>query len=478
MMKNLKQFILFLPVVIVILISCSPLKNIEERPVFKPVPSSFQGITDTANAATISWKQYFTDPHLLSLIDTALLNNWDVKIALQRIDYALSDVLTARSVLKPSVNAGIVAGLRKFGLYTMDGAGNASTEIKPGKMVPENLPDYFIGLQTSWEIDLWGKLRNKKKAALSRFLATAEGRNIVITNLVAQVAINYYELITLDHTLKTINETIGLQENALSIVRVQKEAAAANELAVQQFESGLLHLRTMALEAMQLLAVTENEINFLLGRYPQTIPRDSSLFFNALPVQVRPGIPSALLQNRPDIREAEFELAASKADVLSAKAAFYPSLNINGNIGYQAFKAGMLFTTPESIAYSLLGSLAAPLINKAAIRAEFNKANAKQLEALYSYQKTIANGYREVYNEILQIKSLEQVYNLKVNETNILVKAVETSNELFKRGRATYLEVLLTQQNRLQSRLELINTKRNQFYSTINIYKALGGGWK
>lgn len=476
-MKQLQYIILFFSIIIATVFSCSPVQNVQQVYI-KPAPASFDGNTDTISSASLNWKQFFTDKYLLALIDTTLANNWELQIALQRLKQAQSDVLFAKGAMLPSVNGGAAASINKFGVYTMDGAGNKGTEIYNGKEIPKVLPDYFVGLQTAWEADIWGKLNNQKKAAAARLLSTEEGKNLVITSLVSEVATYYYQLNGLDQTLKIIDTTIGLQENALEIVKVQKEAAAANELAVKQFEAQLLNLRSQRLAVLQQIAETENNINYLAGRYPQPIQRDTSFFANNIPSQVKLGIPAALLQNRPDIRQAEFDLAAAKADVQSARAAFYPSLNIGGTLGFQAFKTGLLFRTPESVAYSLLGSLSAPLINRSAIKAQFNRANAVQLEALYNYQKTVVNGYIEVYNEMLKIKNLQQVMEVKTNEVNVLTQSVETSEVLFRTGRATYLEVLIAQQNAVQAKLELAETKTNQFLSTVNIYKALGGGWR
>jgi len=359
----------------------------------------------------------------------------------------------------------------------MDGAGNSSTYITPGQIVPTNLPDHYYGLQSSWEVDIWGKLRNKKKAAIAHYLASVEGKNWVITNLIAEVATTYYELLALDIELEIIQETIVLQNNQLSIIRVEKEAGRANELAVKQFEGQLYNSQSLEIEILQQITETENKLNFLLGRYPQPILRDKLTFSQSIPVQVFIGMPSDLLSHRPDIRKAEYELIASKANVQAARAAFYPSLNITAGVGLQAFQMQYLLN-PQSLAYGVMGSLAAPLINQSAVKANFRTAKASQLEALYTYQKTILNGYVEVYNQMTNINNLERIYTLKNNEVAVLNNSIETASELYLTGRATYLEIVVTRKNALQSRLELIEIKKRQYNSVINIYRALGGGWE
>jgi len=477
-MKNNNYKIIFSVLILCFaLISCKISKPLENNTV-KNMPQSFAASKDSSNSADIKWKGYFNDANLIELIDISLKNNMDMLIALQRIEAAGAVLLLRKGAMLPNLNFGVSAAQRRFGLYTMDGAGNISTQITPGQIVPINLPDYFIGLQTSWEIDVWGKLRNKKKAAIARYLSSVEGKNAVVTNLIADLANSYYELLALDNELDIIRETIKLQENALELISIQKQAGVANELAVQQFQAQVFNSKTMEFEVQQKITEGENKINVLMGRYPQAITRNKSELNKALPFNPSIGIPTHLLKNRPDIKKAEFELIASSADVKSAKAAFYPSLNINGSLGFQAFKTGLLFTNPQSLAYSLLGNLMAPLINRSAIKAEFKTANALQQEALYNYQKTILNGYVEVYNEVARINNLEKIVDFKTQQANALSQSIETSSDLFKTGRATYVEVLMTQQGSLQSKLEVIDAKKRQYHAIVDIYKALGGGWK
>ena len=458
------------------LTSCVPTKTVQHTST-KPAPPLYKIGSDSANIATISWKEYFSDKNLISLIDTALINNYDVLIALQRIEAASARVQFSKGMLLPSVSAGGVAAIRRYGLYTMDGAGNATTDILPGQIVPVNLPDYFVALQTSWEADITGKLHSRKKASVARYLSSVEGKNWLITNLVAEVASTYYELQALDSELEIIRENITLQENALSVVTIKKEAMAATELAVEQFQAQLLNTKSLEAKIDQKIIVIENQINFLLGRYPQPIMRDRTILTQTIPSQIQTGVPSDLLRNRPDIKQAEFELMAAKADVKAARAAFYPSLNITGGLGFQAFQPNLLFTTPQSFVFSLVGGLSAPLINRSAIKAHFKGASAYQVESLYNYQKSILNGYVEVFNQLNNINSLQRIFALRNEEVNVLSQAIETSSELFRTGRATYLEVLLTQQIALNARLDFIDVRKRQLLSNVNIYKALGGGW-
>ncbi|MFT3703769.1 MAG: TolC family protein [Agriterribacter sp.] len=445
----------------------------------KSVPSSYvDSTTDSTNMAEIQWRSFFKDTTLLSLIDTALKNNQELNITLQEIEIAKNEVLARKGAILPSAAIRAGAGFEKVGRYTSQGAGDASTDIKPGTEVPDVLPDYMLGLYATWEVDIWKKLRNAKKAAVTRYLSTVEGRNFVLTNLIAEIANCYYELVALDNQLVIVKQTIELQKNALEIVKIQKQAARATELAVQKFEAEVRGSQSLEYDILQKITEAENNINLLLGRFPQAIPRDKSNFLGLIPQNVNSGIPSQLLANRPDVRQAELDLAAAKIDVQVARAEFYPSVDISASIGLQAFNPAYLVRLPQSLLYSLAGDLVAPLINRSAIKAEFYSANARQLQALYNYQRTVLNAYLEVANQLSKINNLGKSYDLKTQQVDALTKSIDISNDLFKSARVDYFEVLMTQRDALEARLDLIDTKKEQMNAVVNVYKNLGGGWK
>ncbi len=448
-----------------------------------PVPESFGQTAQTQdannNTSALQWKDYFKDQNLVDLIDVALKNNQELNITLQEIEIAKNDIRVKKGLLLPTVGVRAGAGIEKVGRYTSQGAGDATTEIKPGVETPDPLGDFTIAAYANWEVDIWKKLRNSKKAALNRYLATVEGKNFVITNLIAEVADSYYELLALDNQLDIINQTIKLQSNALEIVKIQKQAARATELGVKKFEAEVLTSKSMEFDIRQQIKEAENKINFLLGRYPQEIKRTSSTnFLSLLPAAVSSGIPSQLLANRPDVKQAELELVAAKLDVKVARAEFYPSLDISAAFGVQAFKPAYLFTFPESILYSLAGDLAAPLINRNAIKAEFASANARQLQALYNYDRTVLNAYLEVSNQLSKIENLQKGYDLKSQQVDALNTSIDVSNDLFKSARVDYFEVLMTQRDALEAKLELVDTKKEQLNAAVHVYRDLGGGWK
>jgi NodT family efflux transporter outer membrane factor (OMF) lipoprotein len=448
--------------------SCEDLRRHGKKTELAPEKTaSFTGVSQ--------WRKHFTDPKLQALTEQALKNNLDLKIALERIEMAKAQITAARGMLAPKVSGVAGAGIQRFGLYTMDGAGNSTTPIYDGRIVPRDVQDYTVGLQTSWEIDLWGKLRSKKASATARLLASVEGRNLVQTHLIADLATAYYELLALDAEITNIDETIKIQRDALETVQTQKKAGSANELAVQQFEALLFNLQGMRLDTQQHIVEQEGVICTMLGDPQRPIARNRASLMNSTLPHLSSGVPADMLKNRPDIRRAEFELAATKADVKAAKAAFLPSVSINGVLGLQAFQSNVLLNI-HSATYSALGGLVAPLINRKAIQAEFDHANASQLEALSTYQQSIVNGYVEVHNQMAFIRILKDLQTLKTKEVHLLIESVATATDLFRTRRATYIEVLNAQQNALKARLQLIGVTKRQFQVQANLYQALGGG--
>lgn len=456
--------------------SCSSSKKTQNTIAHKDLPSSYN---DQRNVALtrINRNTFLNDSILNNLIDSAFIYNTDLQMAFQKIEMAKSNLQFYKGKLNPEVNFNLSSGIRRFGLYTMDGAGNSSTDILPNKRVPVNLPDFFTGFQANWEVDFRGRLSNQKKAAYSKLLSTEEGIKYIKTNLVTEIATRYYELIGFDKELEIIKATITKQKEALEYVKAQKDAGKTNELAVLQFSGQLQNLLMLELEIQQQILRTENSLNILVGRFPQTIQRNKESLYLAN-IQLEKGLPSDLLNFRPDIKAAELNLNAAKLDVKAAKAAFLPSFNILSGIGFQAFNTNYLFRTPESMAFNLLGGLVAPLVNKSAIKANFNAANANEIEALSMYQQKIINGYVEVVNEFAELNNLSAINAIAVKKNEETNLAVENALSLYKSARVPYLDVIVAQQNALQSNIELINIAKRKKITALNVYRSIGGGWE
>lgn len=475
--RKMKGFLLGV-IAVVSIYGCVPTREIRTEETSLPENYQVSAGMDTLNTARIKWKEFFSDPKLIALIDTALVNNQELNIMLQQVSMAKNEIQARKGEYLPSVNIQAAAEVEKIGRYTSQGANDANTDIRPGEEFPEPLPNYGVGAFASWEIDVWKKLRNSKKAAVMEYLSTVEGKNFMITNLISEIAESYYELQALDNQLAIIEQNLDIQSNALKTVKLQKQAAKATELGVKRFQAEVLKNRSELYAVRQEITETENRLNFLIGRNPKAIDRNSEDFLEKRIDTIFTGIPSQLLENRPDIRKAEFELAAAKLDTKVAKANFYPSFSINAGVGLEAFSTKFLTSTPESLVYSLAGDMVAPLINRNAIKAEYNTANDRQIQAIFEYEKTILNAFIEVKNGISRLENLSKSYELKEDQVNALTESIEITNKLFRSARADYLEVLLTQRETLESRMELVETKKEQLLARVGLYRNLGGGWQ
>lgn len=474
---QLKLFyrVLTMLVLLTVLLQCKSAENtvrLENR----NMPSTFNSVGDSATIAKINWREYFRDSILAALIDSALSRNQELNITLQEIEISKNEVRARRGEYLPFIGLRASGGVEKEGRFTRPGAVEENVDIEEGKAFPEPLPDYLFGAYASWEVDIWKKLRNSKKSAALRYLASIEGRNFMITNLIGEIANTYYELVALDNLLDIVKKNIDLQSNALEVVRQQKDAARITQLAVNRFEAQLLNTKTLEYDIRQRIVEAENKMHFLTGTFPTQIPRDASALANIATDSIAYGLPSQLLTNRPDIRRAEFELSAAKLDVQVARANFYPSFTLFAGAGFHAFDAKYL-VKPESILYSLGGDLVAPLVNRNAIKAAYNSANARQLQAVFNYERTILTAYLDVVTELSAIENSNKSFKTKAQEVDILMQSITISNNLFRSARADYLEVLLTQREVLESKMELIEIRAKLANAKVNIYKAVGGGW-
>ncbi len=433
--------------------------------------------SNEVSAAKLDWHDFFDDANLQSLIDTAISNNKEVNILAQRISMAANEIQARKGEYKPFVSFGAGAEIEKSGRYTRNGAVEEQLDIKEGKAFPDPLPNYQFGLQASWELDVWKKLRNATQVAVMEYMASQEGQRFLITNLVAEIGNAYYELVALDNQLVNLDQNISIQQNALAATKELKQYARASALAVKRFEAEVKKNESRRYVIKQKQVELENRINFLLGRTPQPIVRSSEGFMDLQPKVLSTGLPSELLENRPDIRQAELELKAAKLNIKVAKANFYPSFSIGANVGFQAFNPKYLLNLPTSLAYTLGGEVVAPLINRNAITAVYKNASASQIKAAYEYEQSIINAYTEVSNQMANIDNLEKNYQLKQVQVDALNESTEIANQLFKAARAEYLEILLTQREVLEAKSELIETKQKQMSAMINLYRSLGGGW-
>lgn len=458
---------------------CVVTKSTPHKPV--AVRGAFAHNDSTTTSQRLSKQLLFNDEHLVALIDSAVKQNPDVLAAAQRIEVSRAYWRYRRGAMLPTVAGDATSSVQKYGDYTMEGVGNFDTNLSPNisdeqKIGQPHVPYYFLGLRSTWEIDLWGKLRQQKKAAYQRILASEEGRRLVITSLVADIASRYYELQALDAELEVIERNIRLQDSALSIAQIQKEVGRTTELGVQQFEAQLLRTKSFYEKTKQEIVQTENEINYLAGRLPQPVTRSKNLMSVPVSEVYLAGLPQQILNMRPDVRQAELELTANHADVTAAKAALLPALTVTPFAGYSSFNGPLLFN-PASIAYGIIGGLTAPLLNRSEMRANISRTEAEKQIAYQQYFRSVINAFNEVETTLSDLRYLKNIYELNRQEANVLSSAITTSKELYKVGYATYLEVITAQGNAIDAQVNTIQTKKNMHLAQIALYRSIGGGW-
>jgi NodT family efflux transporter outer membrane factor (OMF) lipoprotein len=458
--------------------SCTPsLPMVKSDTDTLPIPLEFPNSNPSTapsspSTAAKAWKDFFSDPSLTTLIETGLKNNQELHILEQEIYIANNEVFAREGEYIPKLGIQASYGLAKVGNFTSQGASDAANQV------PQNLQTGRVGLITNWEVDVWGKLRNASKAAYYSYLSSIEGRNFLVTQLVAEIANSYFEVMALDNQLEVINSWVEVLKKIKTMVILQQSAARTTSLAVSRFEAEVLKNESRQFELKQQITLAQNKLNTLVGRFPQELQRDSKLFLDLVLPKVDTGVPASLLDNRPDIKAASLELEASKLSVKSAKARFYPSLSIEAGVGFESFNAQHFLDVPGSLFYGVAGGLTAPLLNRQAIQAAYFSANNKQIQAVYHYEQTLVKAYTEVVNQLNTIKNLNQVYDLKSKQVAALNNSVKISNILFQAARVDYIEALLTQRDALEAQVDLIEIKKQQLSAYVNLYKALGGGWR
>jgi multidrug efflux system outer membrane protein len=447
----------------------------EARDAHKVLPASF-GAQDHAPTATSvaqeKWDRFFRSPNLRRLIHEAMRNNQELNIELQALLGARAAAAPRQGEYLPKLGAAAGVGVEKVGKHTSQGVSDDAHGV------PEHLGDFRFGLVGSWEIDVWGKLRDAAKAADYRYRASLEVRNFMVTQIVAEIAASYYELVALDRQRDILRKNIDVQKDALEVVRLEKQAARVTELAVQRFEAEVLRNEARLWDVDQRRVEAENRINFLVGRYPQPVARDPAELDMAFPEEVDVGVPSALLENRPDVRAAELEMEAAKLDVSAARKAFFPSLAVDATLGYRSFNPEHLVATPESLFYGLAGGVTMPLLNRAAISARYRSANARQIAAVLRYEQTLLEAFTDVATQLAKIQNLSKSYELQARQVATLASAVDVSGTLFVSARADYMEVLLTRRDSLEAQMALVETRGAQLEAIVKLYRALGGGWR
>ncbi|MCA6066301.1 efflux transporter outer membrane subunit [Chryseobacterium sp. RG1] len=422
---------------------------------------------DSTNISNVSWKEIFTDPILQGHISKALENNLDIRIALQSINSAEAYLKQSKAAYEPTVTVG--PG------YTFQ---TQSLNTQTGQLFGQRRYINQLDLTASigFEADLWGKLKAQEKAQMAAYLGTVAAHKAVKSDLISSIASAYYQLLTYDEQKKIITETIKVREQNLETTKALKVSGTVTEVAVQQSEALVYNAKSLLIDIDTQIQLLENTMSLLLGEPSQSIQR-SSLESQNVPIDLKLGYPAQLLANRPDVMRAEYNLMNAFELTNSAKAQFYPTLKITGSGGLQSMDIDHLFNV-NSLFASVVAGLAQPILNKRTIKTNYEVSLANQETAYLNFRKTVLTAGKEVSDAIRVFSVQDSYIELKQKELDSYKKSVDYSQELVNYGMANYLEVLNASVNSLNAELNIANAKYSKMKAGVDLYQALGGGWK
>lgn len=423
---------------------------------------------DTTTVANIPWKQYFADPYLQGLIEEGIANNYDLQIAVERIKQAEAASFMAKAAYFPSV---ALAGQVQHNRWSADKATGDNKDV-----LGYDSNQYSLGLAATWEIDLWGKLNRQARAKYADLLSTKAYRDLIQTTLVANIANAYYSLLTLDEQLKVTKETITLLEKSCETMDALWQSGSLTRAAVSQSKS-LLHNTQISVSTIESqIYELENTICLMLGRKGGYISR-SNISDQSVPQELHYGVPAQMLAKRPDVLQAEYSFRSAFELTNAARASFYPSITLSTGsmVGYGAASLSKFFR-PENLFASIIGGITQPLFAKGQLLANLKASKAGEKAALLTFEKTVLSASNEVANIMFAFESSLKKNEFRTEQVNALIQAVEDTQELLLSGKANYTEVLTAQQNLLQAQLGQTSDKLEQLKSSVNLYRALGGG--
>lgn len=428
--------------------------------------------TDTTSIATIEWKQFFPDATLQALIGKAIVGNYDMQTALKNIESAQLQFRQTKWNNIPQLNANVTGSTTILSDNSLNGL-SANNFLQTG-----HIEDYNANLSLSWEADIWGKLKGRKKEALNQYLKTEEAKKLIQTNLVAGVAQSYYNLLMLDSQLAIAKKNLALNENTLRIVKMQFDAGQVSSLAVQQTEAQRLRAAQIVPMLEKEIIMQENGLSILTGAIPAEIVRSSTLDLTPLLTELSSGVPSSILNHRPDVKASEYELVSANARVGVTKASMYPALNITAAGGLNSFKSDNWFNMPASLFGMVAGSVTQPLLQRKQLRTQYEVAKVEREKAVIAFRQSVLKAVGEVSDALVRVEKLKQEQEFAADRVANLQKATTNADMLFKSGMANYLEVITAQSNVLQSELDLAALKRDQLNAVAQLYRSLGGGWR
>jgi NodT family efflux transporter outer membrane factor (OMF) lipoprotein len=466
-----RQYIGF--VLLVLLVSSCKVGQNYQRPSVA-LPNQFRSAvtTDSATVARVRWRDFFQNAELQQLISTALADNFDLQVAIKRVEESRAYVRQTRYALLPSVNAQIAASTITPSKNSLNGL---SLENFLGT---RHLEDFSANVGVSWEADIWGKIRRQNEATRATYLQTEEAAKAVRTNLVANVANGYFNLLLLDAQLDIAKRNLALGDTIVRVIQLQKEGGEVTELAVEQAQAQRQTAALLRSQLEQAIVIEENGLRQLLGDMPGSVPRSTRL--DAFPVAdtLLAGVPAQLLANRPDVRASELSLVATNARIGVAQASLYPALVITGNGGLNAFRASNWFLLPSSLFYTVAGGLTQPIFQRRQLKTQLEVARIQHEQAVIQFRQAITDGVREVSDALVQVEKLNEQEQVAASRVVTLKEAIKNAKLLFTSGLANYLEVITAQSNVLQAELTLAEIKQQRLSAMVSLYRALGGGWQ
>jgi NodT family efflux transporter outer membrane factor (OMF) lipoprotein len=460
-------------VVICLLVGVAPSQQKNQTPPMHK-PSAFRGVeaavsADQNSIGDLRWFEVFKDPELQKLIRTAVNQNYDMRAALARINAARANVGLARSEQFPQFEAGA-------DLTTTKISQNGQVPL-PGQIDQKRtFGSVFLNL-LSFELDVWGRLRQQTKAARAQLRSTEEDRKTVLTTVMSDVATGYFSLLELDSELDIAKRTLTTREESLGLIKVRQQGGVATLLDVRQAEELVYQASQTIPDTERAIEQTENQLSLLLGENPGPIVRGRSLAQQEELPAVPPGLPSSLLERRPDIRSAEENLVAQHALVSAAKKAYFPRISLTGLFGFQSNQLSSLFTGP-SRAWTLIPQVTQPIFTGGRLKSDVKFAKAQQELAVVQYQQTVQNAFREVSDALIQYRKVREIRT----QQELLVETLRDRSRLaylrYSGGVDTQLNALDADRDLFDAELDLSQTKRNELLSLVQLYKALGGGWQ
>lgn len=454
------------------LASCKIAREYQHPEPELPAQFANTSFADTSSIADLPWKQFFNDAPLQALIEKGIAYNQDLLVAFQRIDMARQQLSQANALSLPEVNLQLTGQINRPSDNSVNGI---SAKSFLGKSYVEN---YNALASLSWEVDVWGKLKAQKGIALAQYLQTYEGARAVQTGVVASIAQGYFNLLMLDKQLAVTRRNLALSDSFLVATRLLKEAGLANVLAVQQAEAQKQATAVLVPQLEQGIALQENALQQLTGQLPGTLQRSATPSDVPFPEQLNTGLPAALVSRRPDVRSSELALTIATAQIGIAQANMYPALNLTVGGGLEAFKAGNWFNIPTSLFGLAAGTIAQPIFKRRALRTQFELSKLQREQAVIQFRQSVLNAVTEVSNALVQIQKSGEQESLYTAQATTLRSAIANAQQLFKSDMATYLEVITAQTNALQAELGLVAAQRQRLTATVELYRALGGGWK